>query len=379
MGRQGNAALRHEAAAEELGRHLERNAAAWFRGGGAARARRLRTQERRNATLFHFDVELAGSSHPVVVKVPRPERRERAGCRILPDALRLVPLPHPAQRDDLEHATLQRIQQNFAGRDPRFGAIRVLDYVPARQALVMEACPDPNLALLYARRIGPLRRFGAVSLGPAPRHAGAWLRVYHGLPAPPGCRERSPLRSDFLASIDRMLDSLLEGPADSAFLNRLRAACHSRAHAVLPERLPLVPVHGDFVPRNVLVGPGGRVTVLDSRAQWLAPAYEDIARFRVALAASDLQMAGPAWAFDRDGVERTGMDFLRGYFAEEEPPLEAIRLFECQRLLAIWAAAGFQSRTAAGAQRWVKAILWRLRSRYVRGELRSILAAESGC
>jgi len=376
MGRPEDATFQREAGGEELTRHLERHAAAWFGSTGTARARSLRTQERRNATLFHFAVELPGSSHPVVVKVPRPERREHARRRVLPDALRVVPLPSAAQRDDLEHATLERIQQGFAGRDPRFGAIRVLDYLPERRALVMASCPDSNLADLYARRIGPLRHLGAPSLGPAPRNAGAWLRVYHGLPGLPGSRARSPLRADFLASIDRMLDYLLEGPGDGAFLERLRAVLRSRAHALLAERLPLVPVHGDFVPRNVLVGPGGRVTVLDSRAQWLAPAYEDVARFRVALAASDLQMAGPAWAFDRREIERAGADFLRGYFAEEKPPLGAIRLFECQRLLAIWAAAAFQQRNTAGPRRWAKAALLRLRSRHVRGELRSFLAGE---
>ena len=366
--RRRDAAPAREATAGELLRHLERSAAAWFRCAGPARVRHLRTQRRRNAKLFHFDVQLADASHPVVVKVPRLGQRERAGRRVLPDALRVVPVPDAAERGELEHATLARIHQNFAGRDPRFGAIRILDYLPASGALVMEACPDRNLAELYARRVGPLRRFGPASLGPAPGHAGAWLRVYHGLPAPPGSRERSPLRSDFVASLDRMLDYLLEGPADAALLKGLRATLHARTHALLPERLPLVPVHGDFVPRNVLVGPTGRVTVLDTRAQWLAPAYEDIARFRVALAASDLQMAGPR-TFDRGAVERAGADFLRGYFAEEKPPLGAIRLFECQRLLAIWVAAAFQHRSARGRRRLGKALLLRLRSRHLRDEL----------
>jgi aminoglycoside phosphotransferase (APT) family kinase protein len=378
-----SAARAPQTAAEELARELERRAAGYFRADGAVRLRRLWKSTRRNATLFGFEARVNGSSRRLVVKLPRGRNQAhgpRTGSRrALPDALRVLPVSSEDQRSDREHTTLAWLHEHFAGLgDPRFGAIRVLDYLPEQRALVMEHCPDRNLADLLSRRFGPLGRLAASVPGPALRNVGAWLRAFHELPAAAGSRERVSQRSEFLASIDRMLDYLREDAADAVRLEAVRAEIRARAREALPEQLPLVTAHGDFVPRNVLVAPGGRVTVFDTRAQWRAPRYEDLARFRVALSASDLQLATPDWLCDRELPARCAAELLAGYFADETPPLCAIRLFECQRLLALRVAATHQRRIATGARRGAKAIALGLRTRYVTRQLDSLLGEDRG-
>jgi aminoglycoside phosphotransferase (APT) family kinase protein len=98
-------------------------------------------------------------------------------------------------------------------------------------------------------------------LPPAVREAdagdlAALLRTVHTLPAAPF---RLPGR-DLLDGVERWLRlaGTAVDPADAAFL-RARRDEFAAAVARLAPHLPPGPVHGDALPRNVLVGPGGPV------------------------------------------------------------------------------------------------------------------------
>ncbi|MGE3271349.1 MAG: phosphotransferase enzyme family protein, partial [Chloroflexota bacterium] len=111
---------------------------------------------------------------------------------------------------------------------------------------------------------------------------------------------RSPLDASFL--IDRPLDliSRILEPSSSELADLMRAAHTMREHLVL---LPKHPpgygmIHGDVIPTNIVLGPGGALTLLD------------------------FDFCGPGWrAFDvatflRDARERQATDgtaFLDGY------------------------------------------------------------------
>jgi hypothetical protein len=363
---------------KSLTQHLDTRASEWFQSAGASRVRHLRTQVRRNATLYYFEAQADGPHHAIVVKVPFGRRHSGSGARnaqkTLPDELRILPISTSEVRGTLEHATLSSIYQRF-GTDPdaRFGAIRVLDYLPEAQALIMQWCPDQNLDDLFVRRSRLYRHLGSPRLDATIRNAGAWLRCYHELPPLPETADRTPLRTDFLASIDRLATYLLETSGESAFVEHARDTIHRAAGSSLPERLPLVTNHGDFVPRNILAGDGGRVTVFDTRAQWRAPVYEDIARFLVALSASELQMMGRGWMYSSSELADYESEFLRGYFDQDETPLRAIRLFECQRLLAIWVASAYQNSVTRGLRRIRKTRVINFRRRHLQRRIHSIL------
>lgn len=100
-------------------------------------------------------------------------------------------------------------------------------------------------------------------LPPAVREAdaadlAALLRTVHALPRPP-----FPLpRRDLLDGVERWLRSAgaAVDPADAAFLRGRRDEFAAAVRALTPVLTP-GPVHGDALPRNVLVGPDGPVLV----------------------------------------------------------------------------------------------------------------------
>jgi hypothetical protein len=85
-------------------------------------------------------------------------------------------------------------------------------------------------------------------------------------------------------------------------------------------------------------------------------------------------MMGLGWMYSGSELAGYESEFLRGYFDRDEVPLRAVRLFECQRLLAIWVASAYQSTVAAGGLRRVrKTCVLGLRRRHLQGRIHSIL------
>ncbi|MFF7729349.1 phosphotransferase enzyme family protein [Streptomyces sp. NPDC008001] len=84
------------------------------------------------------------------------------------------------------------------------------------------------------------------------------LRVIHALPEPDFAL---PPR-DLLGGVERWLRLAGDAidPADAAFLRQRRDAFAAEAAALTPH-LPRGPIHGDALPRNVHMGPGGPVLV----------------------------------------------------------------------------------------------------------------------
>ncbi|MCP3820850.1 aminoglycoside phosphotransferase family protein [Streptomyces sp. A3M-1-3] len=84
------------------------------------------------------------------------------------------------------------------------------------------------------------------------------LRQVHALPSPP-----FPLpRRELLGGVERWLRLAGDAidPADAAYLRERRDGFAAAAAALTP-RLPVGPIHGDALPRNVHVGPHGPVLV----------------------------------------------------------------------------------------------------------------------
>lgn len=138
-------------------------------------------------------------------------------------------------------------------------------------------------------------------LPPAVREAGAadlagLLRKVHALPAPD-----FPLpRRDLLDGVERWLrlagDAVEERDAD--FLRERRDRFAAAVRTLAP-RLPTGPVHGDALPRNVVVGPDG-------------PVLTDLETFADDLREHDLVVM--ALALDRYGLDPAEYDaFCTGY------------------------------------------------------------------
>jgi aminoglycoside phosphotransferase (APT) family kinase protein len=91
-----------------------------------------------------------------------------------------------------------------------------------------------------------------------PRDLAPLLRRVHGLPEAPFALPRREL----LGGVERWLRLAGDAidPDDAAFLRERRDGFAAAAAALTPH-LPRGPIHGDALPRNVLVGPDGPVLV----------------------------------------------------------------------------------------------------------------------
>jgi hypothetical protein len=323
-------------AARDVERHLADHAAEYFPdlGGGAARVTLRKEDARVHSTLYEFDVVGPLGRHEVVVKLPPGELRPAgpaAADRIADRPRRAAP-PDPRRKPELEFNALTLIHHTFAQlADPRFGTVAPLALLRRHRALVMLKVPEPRLSAVLLR--GRLGRAAPDLAATALRNAGAWLATYHRLDAPPHTATRHATRAEFAAYVCDLADYLARDPRNRGFVERVRDRVVAAAGDVLPEQLPLGLGHGDFAPRNVLVGAGGRVTVIDTLARWRAPVYDDLGDFLFALRAPKAQVYALGHLLPPGVRAAREAEFLGGYFGAAEVPVRALRLFEAQAAL----------------------------------------------
>jgi aminoglycoside phosphotransferase (APT) family kinase protein len=317
---------------------------------------RMRSQSARpQSTLYFFSVAAGGRSHDVVVKLPSTHDVEPASA----DA-------RPVAKSALEYEALSEIHRVFTALDdPRFSAIRPLDLMPRDGALVMEMAQGTGLnRLLAACHRGRWSR-STEDVQAALGRAGAWLSTWHQLGAVPHTRPRRTRRDDYEACIDT-LTRTLGADGDRTMFDRTREAA-SRAAAALPPELPLGTSHGDFAPRNVIVGRRGRVAVIDTLGRWKTPIYGDLGNFLFALHAARLQVLSMGLAFSATAIAQWERAFLRGYFRDAPVPTTAIKLFELRALLDKWASVRTRhSGSTRRSRRWQAGAWNRFLAHYLR-------------
>jgi hypothetical protein len=299
-----------------------------------------------NCDIYRFRIEVPGNLRGVLVKVPfdRAARRraERGAHSDAAERPRLVAKPDPATKAWFEFTTLSHIERHFISlSDPRFAAVRVFDYWTPERAIVMEEVNEPLLAELVGTkaRFRPLR--DGASRIKALRHAGAWLREFHTFNPLPHTEDRGRTRDEFLESIRRCSDYVAKENGGKSQICELTTRFEAAAAAHVPALLPLALSHGDFGPRNVFVGRGGRVRGFDTIGRWRAPIYEDLARFLVESSA---------------GISHIGDELLAGYFGGQALSCERllVRLFEIRALLGRWVACLHAASSAFGVRRIAK-------------------------
>jgi hypothetical protein len=329
-------------AAAALAAHVRLRAAHYFDGAEPAsvEVHALGTRTRPTSTLHRFGVRVDGRDHGVLVKACGRADGGRAG-EGRPGATqpRVAPLRDARSSLRLEHDALSRIHDHVRRLgDPRFGAVRVLDWLPDAPAIVMDLRDEPSLRALW---LGADAR-GPADLAAAFRNAGAWLRAYHALPTDAVPRTVQATRAEFTDFVRALCAFLAGRGGGERSLAAVAEAANGAARRHLPDALPTGLEHGDFAMRNVLVGHGARVTVIDTRTMYRTSIYRDVGYFLADLRCS----LAPALA--RGAVGRAARyaecrrAFLAGYFGGAVPGV-AVHLFELQLLLERWSAAAVRA------------------------------------
>jgi len=349
-----------DAAIQALARHLCDSAPQYF---DLNRCHPVKTElvgkhRRHGSTVYRFRVTAEGACHRVVVKVPgnsTPRTRPSDERAHTPDRPRLFPKADIGVRAWLEHVTLTRMREYFeALHDPRFGVVRILDFVPEHNAVVMNEVDEPQVAVLL-KSAGRLRRpLSLAKLGDVFRHTGAWLRIYHGLPPLGHTRRRQHTRVEFVELTQAFTMFIAPEHASETFVQTVSTQVETVALATLPAELPLGMGHSDFAPHNCFAGAHGRVTVFDTVGRWQAPIYEDLGHFLVALKSIVPHVQGRSLVFDNTTIRSLENAFVGGYFGSAPVPIMAIRLFEIQALLDRWCSMKYSLERATGWRKPIK-------------------------
>lgn len=352
--------------------HIQRHAPKYYRGfdSGPAHVRCVYKQERRSALLYQFKVNNNTESHSIFVKVflsvsdNRPTRQNGHEKQLL------YPIPDANDRHRLHYTALNSIYDYFTNLDQKsFGAIRVLEYLPKRSAILTEGSSDVKLRQLF------WRKNDAYSLVPNPelaavfRNVGAWLNLYHKMPKE-DVTVRHACPEDYKQTIVELKEFLIRVLGDKSFFEEASATIVDKAQQILPGSLPLGVAHGDFAQRNILIGPNARVTVLDTFAHWCTPIYQDIGYFL-----NDLKMAYPqavsrGLAMVSNQLIAYERAFLQGYFGQEPIPYPVIRLYEALALLDKWSTTVARSSSSKPVRRFIN----NLKNPFFKSGFKSLLA-----
>ena len=246
----------------------------------------------------------------------------------------LVPAVPAEERAPLELRALQAIEARLgpAGTE-RFDVLHPLGVVDDGMALAMLTHEGVSLGRT-------LSRLSRARKSPVPpetllERAGEWLRTFHDAPYDPALPARQERVADIASALRAFGEFLLAERANPELAELVERAIASTAR--LPDPLPVRPTHGDFAPRNVIIGSDGRVTVIDLLGRWRAPIYEDIATFLVALHSGRQIALTRGWSLRRP-VAVLESHFLAGYAGSTEMPRSPIATYEFLLVLDKWSS-----------------------------------------
>ena len=303
------------------------------------------------SSVLCFDVESGRHRLSLLVKAPPRHLSpgDDGGAGTAQDAPRIGQWLDPAKIIRYEGETLRAIRQHLEPRgDSRFGTVPVVDLFEDGTTLVMERLPHPPLRSLLLHDGWRPGSHASERLLRASRHAGAWLRAFHALPRLPHTELRRTRRGEFVESLDEFTRFLILAGVDEAFLVDVVARTRRAAERVLPEELLCGMGHGDFAPRNILVGPGERVFVVDTPGRWWFPIYLDLAYFLTGVKTLGPRVMSAGLLVGDGLVDDVERALLEGYFEDQPVPREKIRVFEVKTLLSRWVSAVHDARRARG-------------------------------
>ena len=222
-----------------------------------------------------------------------------------------------------EFSTLRLLQDGFAAV-PGLGVARPVAVFPERLAIVTEEVEGDNLHRLLRRGLRPWSpRALMIHLDAACERAGRWLRHFQIISAAP---PRTPHRPEVL--VELMRDDLricCEMGLPHAEAARILALWTAHLGDADMASLPVVGVHPDFQPDNLLVSRGA-ITVIDFGGFQYGHAASDVARFLASLEFFSRTPLCP-----RARLHALMRAFLRGYGARsgDSEALLAADLVRC--------------------------------------------------
>jgi hypothetical protein len=243
----------------------------------------------------------------------------------------------PDLKVQYQYEALTAIHNHFSSlKDPRFGTVRVLDFILRQKAIIMEEVQGLTLKQLIFKtsRLQPTPVRAVIDS--AFQHTGAWLREYHMSTKQNYTKGVLSYRDEYIRNLYKFTDFLSERLSEKPYFKKLTTFVVRLSLNTLPEKFPLGLRHGDFALRNIIVGPENRVTGIDTLSKENTAIYEDIAYFLVSLQIIKIQVFSIGIAINPKKLRVYKKQFLKGYFGLDPIPRIEIYLFEILVLLETW-------------------------------------------
>ncbi len=199
---------------------------------------------------------------------------------------------------------------------------------------------------------------------------GGWLRLFQQITPATLLPVRQGRREDVVDQFRAYQDFLAAEVGASAFAG-LGDRGAELAAAVLPELIPSAAGHGDYAPRNMFLGSGGRLTVFDPLPRCAVPAQDDLCRFLVGMRLLGLQLHTHGVAYSAADLERRERAVIAGYYVDRPVPAAELRCYQAMIMLDKWSAL-----VQPGGRGWstrVRRSSADLAARYLAGQVRRLL------
>jgi tRNA A-37 threonylcarbamoyl transferase component Bud32 len=155
-----------------------------------------------------------------------------------------------------EYRATRRLQEAFAGK-AGLNALRPLAVLPEHLTIVTEQVQGRTLDQVLRQSLwGAGPRAAAVA---AAERVGAWVRTYQDVTAVEGALSLHERREYLDVRLVKLTGSMLTAVERTLALR----VFDQLAARVNPPAPPLVAIHADLTPTNIIVGTDGRVTILD--------------------------------------------------------------------------------------------------------------------
>jgi hypothetical protein len=263
----------------------------------------------------------------------------------------------------LEWAGLESIERT-CGDVAGLGVVRPLLLMPDEAGLVMSYVDAPTLRSLVvgASRLRP-RGGGLDDAVAGCGLAARWLRAFQDGSADEGRPARQDTREEVVGRLVAYGDFL-----GSRAWRQLASAGARLATGLLPHDLPLAVGHGDFAPRNMLLG-NGLLTVIDPLPRWRVPVYDDLCRFLVGIRLIGEQVHTQGLAFGSDTLDGLEEAALAAYLGPDDRG--PVRAYELLILMDKWSAMRANPRRGLAGRLARRSAAWA--DRRVRGEAERLL------
>lgn len=309
----------------------------WYGANAVLNSQQPFVERMRYSFILHYQVNLKSNNNPsLIVKI-----------NSSPDFVnieRAISSTGGSTNAEKEYFLMKSIENTIKNTGkPTLDAIRMLDFLPEWNAIVMEKFPGKILREHFIERIlffgqEENRKFIEKTL----YHSGDWLRIFHNQI---GKKERLPfLVDDWLEDVNISFDYLRPRINRVAEIDSIHQKFVQISDKLINCSVQYATLHGDFHMKNVFVKEDGSIACFDPHPSKRGSIYRDLARMAIDPMTIKFQVLSRGLLIRRKFSTKCLSSVLKGYFQEDSLNPIFFTLFTASEYLRKWRDDEYQLR-----------------------------------